>query len=221
LDLARRFAHLGCVELLATAMGLEDGFEDVDDDDDERARREWARRHGHHHLASSTAGSGSSTAHVRQEAKARALEKVKETARMLNISKKNFEQLGGDLNGIHLVDDLESKKVESPEEVDAKKANKLVAELEAALEYERVRREKLEAQLDACRDGMEKLNSSKSFASGDPNEDSSDGGDTLRTTTGRSGVNSSAPSTTRSRNHVAMKSPRAKTATRKAKPRRL
>ena len=41
-----------------------------------------------------------------------------------------------------------------------------MAELEAALEYERVRREKLEAQLDACRDGMEKLNSSKSFASG-------------------------------------------------------
>ena len=127
MDLARRFAHLGCVELLATAMGLEDGFEDADVDDDnngdERARREWARRHGHHHhhLASSTAGSGSSTAHVRQEAKARALEKVKETARMLNISKKNFEQLGGDLNGIHLVDDLESKKVESPEEVDAKK----------------------------------------------------------------------------------------------------
>ena len=42
----------------------------------------------------------------------------------------------------------------------------MVAELEAALEYERVRREKLEAQLDACRDGMDRLNSSKSYASG-------------------------------------------------------
>ena len=49
-------------------------------------------------------------------------------------------------------------------------ANKLVAELEAALEYERVRREKLEAQLDTCRDGMERLNSSKSFASGYKNK---------------------------------------------------
>ena len=58
--------------------------------------------------------------HARREAKARALDKLKETARMLDVSRKNYEQLGGDLTQVEL-QDAATKKVDSPEEVDAKK----------------------------------------------------------------------------------------------------
>ena len=124
LDLSRRFAQLGCIELLATAMGVDD--EEEDENDDDRQSRAWRRSHGH---ASTTIASGAvrpsvrpSSANARREAKARALDKLKETARMMEISKKNFEQLGGDLGQLDILV-AESKKVDSPDEVQVKKVS--------------------------------------------------------------------------------------------------
>lgn len=75
----------------------------------------------------------------KQESRSRAKKRVSELERMLEIAKKNYTQLGG-----RLAED--KKRMQQIRDKD-----KTITELEAQLDYERLRREKLEAQLDEYR----------------------------------------------------------------------
>ncbi|XP_014106361.1 PREDICTED: ankyrin repeat domain-containing protein 42 isoform X6 [Pseudopodoces humilis] len=75
----------------------------------------------------------------------RAYNKIKELQRLLEIAYSNYRQLGGITE--------EERKMKTEE----RKAEKAVRELEAQLEYERVRREKLESQLDDYRAEINQL----------------------------------------------------------------
>ncbi|XP_057302052.1 ankyrin repeat domain-containing protein 42-like [Hydractinia symbiolongicarpus] len=83
---------------------------------------------------------------IKAEAKGRAQRKITELAEQLEIAKLNFQQLGGVL-------EEDKKKLKQEQECSRK-----IRELESLLEYERVKREKLEAQLDKMRLHIHKLN---------------------------------------------------------------
>lgn len=69
----------------------------------------------------------------------RAKRKIDELAHLLDVAKMNYRQLGGVL-------DEDQKKLEEERE-----SARVIRELEAQLEYEREKREKLEAQMDKLR----------------------------------------------------------------------
>lgn len=73
------------------------------------------------------------------EARGRAKRKIDELAHLLDVAKMNYRQLGGVL-------DEDQKKQEEERE-----SARVIRELEAQLEYEREKREKLEAQMDKLR----------------------------------------------------------------------
>ncbi|XP_067039785.1 ankyrin repeat domain-containing protein 42-like isoform X1 [Acropora muricata] len=73
------------------------------------------------------------------EARGRAKRKIDELAHLLDVAKMNYRQLGGVL-------DEDQKKQEEDRE-----SARVIRELEAQLEYEREKREKLEAQMDKLR----------------------------------------------------------------------
>lgn len=123
-DLAERFAHLGCIKLLSTNCPVEEEDELLPFQDMKNL---------------SVIGGGG---HQQKMAKSRAKEKLIKLEQELDIAKKNYIQLGG-----VLVD--EKKKLEQLKEKD-----ECINDLEAQLEYERLRREKLEAQLDQCQQEM-------------------------------------------------------------------
>ncbi|XP_065056506.1 ankyrin repeat domain-containing protein 42-like isoform X1 [Rhopilema esculentum] len=75
----------------------------------------------------------------KSEARGRALRKVDELKHLLDIAKMNYRQLGG------LLEEDEKEREEEREN------SRIIRELEAQLEYERERREKLESQLDRLR----------------------------------------------------------------------
>ncbi|XP_046852859.1 ankyrin repeat domain-containing protein 42-like isoform X2 [Xenia sp. Carnegie-2017] len=79
------------------------------------------------------------------EAKGRAKRKMEELQRLLNTAKMNFQQLGGE---------LEEDKIEQEEK---KESARVIRELEAQLEYERVRREELEEDSDKLRSKIHSL----------------------------------------------------------------
>ncbi|XP_014774700.1 ankyrin repeat domain-containing protein 42 isoform X3 [Octopus bimaculoides] len=68
----------------------------------------------------------------------RAKEKVQDLEEELNIARKNYSQLGGMISE------------EQKQRKDIQEKNQTIKELETQLEYERLRREKLEAQVDEC-----------------------------------------------------------------------
>ncbi|CAE1153069.1 ANKRD42 [Acanthosepion pharaonis] len=86
-------------------------------------------------------------AYLQKQAKSRAKQKMINLEHDLEIAKKNYIQLGG-----VLID--EKKKLEQLREKDQH-----IDELDAQLEYERLRREKLEAQLDQYQQEMAYLSS--------------------------------------------------------------
>ncbi|XP_067423566.1 ankyrin repeat domain-containing protein 42 isoform X3 [Emydura macquarii macquarii] len=131
-DVAKRFAHLAAVELLRRAMG---------DDSDEELNDNAIRFFDRHGVEGSTDATGDLIPDKvkKREARIRAYQKIEELQQLLEIAYNNYKQLGG-----ITVEERKKKKEE-------REAEKTIRELEAQLEYERVRREKLECQLDDCR----------------------------------------------------------------------
>ncbi|XP_077987625.1 ankyrin repeat domain-containing protein 42-like isoform X2 [Glandiceps talaboti] len=146
-DVARRFAQLACVKLLGEEDsdsdyedgGVGGGEEDEEDRDERRARR-------YIDYGSNDAESIKLSPKQKQEARGRALKRIEELIRLMEISKENYRQLGGRLDE----DKLEAKK--------ERESDRIIKEHEAQLEYERLRREKLESQLDECRAEIAHLN---------------------------------------------------------------
>ncbi|XP_011438957.3 ankyrin repeat domain-containing protein 42 [Magallana gigas] len=128
-DVARRFSQLACVKLLG-GDPEEDTSVVVGQDEED----------GEEDVEASTEGRGVAlNERQKQESRSRAKKRVSELERMLEIAKKNYTQLGG-----RLAED--KKRMQQIRDKD-----KTITELEAQLDYERLRREKLEAQLDEYR----------------------------------------------------------------------
>ncbi|CAM4358546.1 unnamed protein product [Caretta caretta] len=131
-DVAKRFAQLAAAELLRRAMG-DDSDEEIDDNDER-----FFDRHGVEGSTDTTEDFIPDEAKKR-DARIRAYQKIEKLRQLLEIAYSNYKQLGG-----ITVEERKKKKEE-------REAEKMVRELEAQLEYERVRREKLERQLDEYR----------------------------------------------------------------------
>ncbi|XP_015262650.1 PREDICTED: ankyrin repeat domain-containing protein 42, partial [Gekko japonicus] len=137
-DVARRFAQLAVVEFLRDKMG-----NDSDEEVDDKERRFFER----HAVEDSTDCKGDVILDKqgKVDARERAYQKIEELKRLLEIATSNFRQLGG-----ITPEDRQQKKTE-------KELEKKVGELQDQLEYERLQREKLEAQLDEYREEIMKL----------------------------------------------------------------
>ncbi|XP_049679422.1 ankyrin repeat domain-containing protein 42 isoform X3 [Accipiter gentilis] len=133
-DVAKRFAHLAAVELLTRITG------DSNSSDEELDANniKFFERHG---VEGSTDSKEDLTLDKaeKRNARIRAYRKIQELQQLLEIAYSNYRQLGGITE--------EEKKMKKEE----REVEKAVRELEAQLEYERVRREKLESQLDDYR----------------------------------------------------------------------
>ncbi|XP_064412906.1 ankyrin repeat domain-containing protein 42 isoform X2 [Latimeria chalumnae] len=138
-DIAKRFAQLAAVKLLGG--GLDEDSDDELDKDDPN----FFDRHG---VEGSTDNQDNLnlSATQKKEARMRAYKKIEELERLLEIAKSNYTQLGGILE-----EDRKKRKEE-------KEAERTIHELQAQLEYERLRREKLECQLDDYRAEIGHLN---------------------------------------------------------------
>lgn len=131
-DVARRFGNRNCVKILG---GNPDDIDKLEEWSDEEIGTEG-----------NTEGmSVSMTERQKKESRGRARRKVEDLERLLDVAKKNFTQLGGTLSE-------DRKRLQ-----DIKDKDKTINELEAQLDYERLRREKLEAQLDTYRRDMAEL----------------------------------------------------------------
>ncbi|NWS67252.1 ANR42 protein, partial [Crotophaga sulcirostris] len=133
-DVAKRFAQLAAVELLTQRT------EDSNSSDEELDAKntKFFERHG---VEGSTDNKGDLTLDKaeKRNARVRAYRKIEELKHLLEIAYSNYRQLGGITE--------EEKKMKKEE----REVEKVVKELDAQLEYERVRREKLESQLDEYR----------------------------------------------------------------------
>ncbi|XP_041370162.1 ankyrin repeat domain-containing protein 42-like [Gigantopelta aegis] len=140
-DIARRFSQLACVKLLGgdpeqdTEM-VDDELDETDEDEVDFERSGQAGRR-----------SGSQSRKQQQSAKGRAKKRMNELERLLEIAKRNYTQLGG-----RLTEDRKRIK-------DTRDKDHTIRELEAQLDYEKLRREKLEAQLDEYGRELAYLNS--------------------------------------------------------------
>ncbi|XP_075273010.1 ankyrin repeat domain-containing protein 42 isoform X6 [Opisthocomus hoazin] len=142
-DVAKRFAQLAAVELLTERTG------DSNSSDEELDANniKFFERHG---VEGSTDSKEDLTLDKaeKRNARIRAYHKIQELQQLLEIAYSNYRQLGGITE--------EEKKVKKEE----REVEKAVRELEAQLEYERVRREKLESQLDGYRAEIRRLRES-------------------------------------------------------------
>ncbi|XP_025890720.1 ankyrin repeat domain-containing protein 42, partial [Nothoprocta perdicaria] len=133
-DVAKRFAQLAAVELLTQRTG------DSNSDDEELDANniKFFERHG---VEGSTDSKEDLTLDKaeKRNARIRAYRKIQELQQLLEIAYSNYRQLGGITE-----EERRTKKEE-------REMEKAVKELEAQLEYERIRREKLESQLDDSR----------------------------------------------------------------------
>ncbi|NXA12202.1 ANR42 protein, partial [Sapayoa aenigma] len=133
-DVAKRCAHLAAVELLIPRTG------DCNSSDEELDANniKFFERHA---VEGSTDSKEDLTLDKveKRNARVRAYHKIQELQQQLEIAYSNYRQLGGITE--------EERKMKREE----RKVEKAVRELEAQLEYERVRREKLESQLDDYR----------------------------------------------------------------------
>ncbi|NXI68713.1 ANR42 protein, partial [Anseranas semipalmata] len=133
-DVAKRFAQLAAVELLTQRTGDSNSSDEELDANNVK----FFERHG-------VEGSTDSKEDLildkaeKRNARIRAYRKIQELRQLLEIAYSNYRQLGG-------ITEEERKTKKEQREVE-----KAVKELEAQLEYERVRREKLESQLDDYR----------------------------------------------------------------------
>lgn len=151
LDVAKRFAQLAAVKLLGGSLE-DDSDEELNEDDPS-----FFYRHG---VEGSTDHKDdlNLTPEEKKEARVRAYKKIGELQRLLNIAQANYKQLGGIME-----EDRKKRKEE-------KASEKVIKELEAQLEYERLRREKMEGQLDDyraeiahLRASLEKVKTSANF----------------------------------------------------------
>ncbi|KAM6212617.1 LOW QUALITY PROTEIN: ankyrin repeat domain-containing protein 42 [Sarcoramphus papa] len=142
-DVAKRFAQLAAVELLTQRTG------DSNSSDEELDANniKFFERHG---VEGSTDSKEDLTLDKaeKRNARIRAYRKIQELQQLLEIAYSNYRQLGGITE--------EEKKMKKEE----KEVEKAVRELEAQLEYERVRREKLESQVDDYRAEISRLRKS-------------------------------------------------------------
>ncbi|XP_016277440.2 ankyrin repeat domain-containing protein 42 isoform X1 [Monodelphis domestica] len=133
-DAAKRFAHLSAVSLLVGQQKYEVEENDKIDNQDVK----FFERHG---VEGSTdvRDELSQSEAEKTDARIRAYEKVVELRHLLNIAESNFKQLGGITE-----EDIKKKKEDQVSE-------RVIKELQGQLEGERLRREKLECQLDEFR----------------------------------------------------------------------
>ncbi|GCC22396.1 ankyrin repeat domain-containing protein 42-like isoform X2 [Chiloscyllium punctatum] len=138
-DVAKRFSQLAAVNLLGGG---------IDDDSDEELSKDNLNFFRQHVIESSTDNQDNInlSGAQKKEARMRAYEKIEKFERLLEIAKSNYRQLGGMLEEDHL------------QQKEEKEAERVLQELQAQLEYERLRREKLECQLDDCRAEIGHLN---------------------------------------------------------------
>ncbi|XP_005108190.1 ankyrin repeat domain-containing protein 42 isoform X2 [Aplysia californica] len=131
-DVARRFAQLASVKLLGGGAPEEaeepvDGSDESEEEDDDDEDGDGVRRRRRKAKKS------------KDNAKGRAKIKMDELERLLDVAKKNYVQLGGSL-------EEDRRRLREMRDKDH-----TIQELEAQLDYERLKREKLEAQLDQYR----------------------------------------------------------------------
>ncbi|KAG9471051.1 ankyrin repeat domain-containing protein 42 [Eleutherodactylus coqui] len=140
-DVAKRFSQLAAVKLLG-GRDDEDSEEEISEDDPL-----FFERHG---VEGSTDQQDdvSLSAAEKKASRARAYNKMKELQKLLEIAKSNFQHLGGIL------------EEENQRRKEQKESEKEIRDLEALLEYERLRREKMEIQLDEYRVQISQLRSS-------------------------------------------------------------
>ncbi|KAK3699454.1 hypothetical protein QZH41_018606 [Actinostola sp. cb2023] len=173
-DVARRFGRLGCLAILGGDSDEEDNIVDEGAEDFQPAEpqsKTEARAYLHRSENDSVVIPSASTdvqesdmdeiifkQQQRYDARAytltisficsspnktvcpgRAMRKIEELAHLLDVAKMNYRQLGGVL-------DEDQKKLEEERE-----SARIIRELEAQLEYEREKRERLEAQMDRLR----------------------------------------------------------------------
>ncbi|XP_042312202.1 ankyrin repeat domain-containing protein 42 isoform X2 [Sceloporus undulatus] len=137
-DIAKRFAQLAVVEYLKNKMG-NDSDEEIDIEDPR-----FFQRHSVEGSTDSKSDLDVET-QTKVDGRERAFKKIEELQGFLEIAISNYKQLGG------ITPEERQKKIED------KKLIKLLGELELQLEYERVRREKLEAQVDEYREEIKTL----------------------------------------------------------------
>ncbi|CAF4702274.1 unnamed protein product, partial [Rotaria sp. Silwood2] len=125
-DVARRFGQLACLKIL-------DGDADKTETNKQRHQNE------------STKQDQRRKSTPKEEERLRAKTKLDELEKLVDIAKKNYRQLGGQLD--------DDQKRETMEQNSQKK----IEELEAQLEFERLRREKRESELDECRNEIVRL----------------------------------------------------------------
>ncbi|XP_074657659.1 ankyrin repeat domain-containing protein 42-like [Tubulanus polymorphus] len=139
-DIARRFAQLAAAKLLGG------------DDDDSEEEDSCAAPGEVDDLFSPPVGGSSEgegiefSAKQKRQALGRAKKRIDELGRLVEVAKQNYTQLGGQLS-----EDKQRMK-------EKREYERQVNELEAQLDYERLRREKLEAQLDEYRREIAHLN---------------------------------------------------------------
>ncbi|XP_053312078.1 ankyrin repeat domain-containing protein 42 [Spea bombifrons] len=131
-DVARRFAQLAAVKLLGGNADVDSDEELTDDDPN------YFERHG---VEGSTdqLDDLNLSAGQKKQARARAYKKLKELERLMEIAKNNYKHLGGIL------------EEESQKKREQKESENKIKELEEQLEYERLRREKMEIKMDEYR----------------------------------------------------------------------
>ncbi|KFV65952.1 Ankyrin repeat domain-containing protein 42, partial [Dryobates pubescens] len=139
-DVAKRFAQVAAVDLLTEITGDSDSSAEELDANNVK----FFESHG---VEGSTDSKGDLALdkEQRRNARIRAYGKIQELQQLLETAYSNYRQLGGITE--------EEKRMKKEE----REAEKAVRELEAQLEYERVRREKLESQLDGCRAEISRL----------------------------------------------------------------
>ncbi|XP_044775202.1 ankyrin repeat domain-containing protein 42 isoform X4 [Neomonachus schauinslandi] len=139
-DVAKRFAHLAAVKLL-------EGLQKYDIDDENEIDENDIKFFLRHGVEGSTDAKDDLclSESDKTDARMRAYKKIVELRHMLEIAESNYKHLGGITE-----EDLKQKKEQLESE-------KTIKELQGQLEYERLRREKLEGQLDEYRAEVDQL----------------------------------------------------------------
>ncbi|XP_014441936.1 ankyrin repeat domain-containing protein 42 isoform X1 [Tupaia chinensis] len=138
-DVAKRFAHLAAVKLLEGLQKYEIDENEIDEND-----MKFFIRHG---VEGSTDAKDDLclSESDKTDARMRAYKKIVELRHLLEIAESNYKHLGGITE-----EDLKQKK-------ERLESEKTIKELQGQLEYERLRREKLECQLDEYRAEVDQL----------------------------------------------------------------
>ncbi|XP_032976349.1 ankyrin repeat domain-containing protein 42 isoform X9 [Rhinolophus ferrumequinum] len=139
-DVAKRFARLAAVKLL-------EGLQKYDPDDENEIDENDMKFFIRHGVEGSTDARDDLCLNEsdKTDARIRAYKKIVELRHLLEIAESNYKHLGGITE-----EDLKQKK-------ERLESEKTIQELQSQLEYERVRREKLECQLDEYRAEVDQL----------------------------------------------------------------